>query len=70
MNEMTEIKKNPQELVWEVDKKFKILKGKLKFPIIVMQHRNLFVNYLFPHLKYPLRQQKFQNQVEAMQATL
>jgi hypothetical protein len=33
-----------------------------------MQHRQLFVNSLLPHLKYPLRQQKFQTQVEALQA--
>jgi hypothetical protein len=35
-----------------------------------MQHRHLFINSLFPHLKYPLRKQKFQNQAEALQATL
>jgi hypothetical protein len=56
MNEMIEIKKKPGELVWEVYQKFKILKGKLKYPITDMQHRHLFVNSLFPHLKYPLRQ--------------
>jgi hypothetical protein len=35
-----------------------------------MQHRHLFVNSLLPHLKYPLRQQKFQMQAEALQAAL
>jgi hypothetical protein len=35
-----------------------------------MQHWHLFVNSLLPHLKYPLQQQKFQTQAEAMQATL
>jgi hypothetical protein len=38
MNEMIEIKQNPGELVWEVDQKFKRLKGKLKYPITDMQH--------------------------------
>jgi hypothetical protein len=70
MNEMIEIKHKPRELVWEVDQKFKRLKGKLKYPIIDMKHRNLFVNSLFPHTKYPLRQQKFQSQVEALQVAL
>jgi hypothetical protein len=35
-----------------------------------MQHKNLFVNSLLPHLKYPLRQQKFQTQEEALQEAL
>jgi hypothetical protein len=30
MNEMIEIKQKPGESVWEVDQKFKRLKGKLK----------------------------------------
>jgi hypothetical protein len=34
MNEITEIKEKPGELVWAVDQKFKILKGKLKYLII------------------------------------
>jgi hypothetical protein len=35
-----------------------------------MQHRNMFINSLLPHLKYPLRQQNFQTRVEALQAAL
>jgi hypothetical protein len=70
MNEMIEIKKKPGESVWEVDQKFKRLKGKLKYPITDMQHRHLFVNSLLAHLKYPLRQQKFQTQAEALQEAL
>jgi hypothetical protein len=54
----------------DVDQKFKRLKGKLKYPITNIQHRNLFVNSLFPHLKYPLRKQKFQTQAEALQEAL
>jgi hypothetical protein len=70
MNKMIDIKKKPGELVWEVDHKFKTLKVKLKYPITDMQHRHMFVNSLFPHLKYPLRQQKFQSEVEALHAAL
>jgi hypothetical protein len=70
MNEMIAIKKKLGESVWEVEQKFKRLKGKLKYPITDMQHILLFVNSLLPHLKYPLRQQKFQSQVEALQAAL
>jgi hypothetical protein len=55
MNEMIEIKQKPGESVWEVDQKFKRLKGKLKYPITDMYHRHLFVNSLLAHLKYPLR---------------
>jgi hypothetical protein len=66
MNEMIRIRKKPGESVWEIDQKFKCLKGKLKYVMTDMQHRHLFVNSLLPHLKYPLRQQKFQTQVEAL----
>jgi hypothetical protein len=70
MNEMIEIRKKPGESVWEIDKRFKWLKGKLKYVMTDMQHRHLFVNSLLPHLKYPLRQQKFQTQAKALQASL
>jgi hypothetical protein len=60
MNDMIEIKKKPSELVWDVDHKFKRLKGKLNYPITYMKHINLFFNSLLAHLKYSLRQQKFQ----------
>jgi hypothetical protein len=70
MNEMIEIRQKPGESVWEIDQRFKRLKGKLKYLMTEMQHRHLFVNSLLPHLKYPLRQQKFQTQAEALQAAL
>jgi hypothetical protein len=70
MNEMIEIKQKPGEPIWEIDQRFKWLKGKLKYVMIDMQHRHIFVNSLLPHLKYPLRQQNFQTQVEALHASL
>jgi hypothetical protein len=70
MNEIIDINQKPRELVWEVDQKFKRLKGKLKYPITDIHHRHLFVSSLLAYLKYPLRQKKFQTQVEALQATL
>jgi hypothetical protein len=60
MNEMIEIRQKLGESVWEIDHRFKRLKGKLKYLMTNMQHRHLFINSLLPHLKYPLRQQKFQ----------
>jgi hypothetical protein len=57
MNEMIEIRQKPGESVWEIDQRFKRLKGKLKYLMTDMQHRHLFINSLLPHLKYPLRQQ-------------
>jgi hypothetical protein len=62
MNEMIEIIQKPGDYFWEIDHRFKQLKGKLKYVMNDMQHRHLFVNSLLPHLKYPLRQQKFQTQ--------
>jgi hypothetical protein len=35
-----------------------------------MRHRHIFLNSLLPHLKYPLRKQNFQTQVEALQEAL
>jgi hypothetical protein len=60
MNEMIEIRQKPGESVWEIDKRFKHLKGKMKCFMTDMQHRHLFVNSILPHLKYPLREKKFQ----------
>jgi hypothetical protein len=54
MNEMIEIRQKPGESVWEIDQRFKRLKGKLKYLMTDMKHRHLFVNSLLPHLKYPL----------------
>jgi hypothetical protein len=54
MNEMIKIRKKPSDYVWEIDQRFKHLKGKLKHSITDMKHRQLFVNSLLPHLKYPL----------------
>jgi hypothetical protein len=70
MNEMIEIREKPSESVWEIDQRFKCLKGKMKYVMTDMQHRHLFVNSLSPHLKYLLRQQNFQTQAEDLQTTL
>ena len=67
---MIEIMKKPSDSIWEVDKRFKRLKGKSKYAMNDIQHRHLFVNSLLPHLKYPLRQKKFQTHAEALQTTL
>jgi predicted transcriptional regulator len=54
MNEMIEIRQKLGESIWEIDQRFKRLKGKLKYLMTDMKHRYLFVNSLLPHLKYPL----------------
>jgi uncharacterized protein YaaN involved in tellurite resistance len=46
------------------------MKWKLRYAMTDMQHRHLFVNSLLPHLKYQLKQQKFQSQVEALREAL
>jgi hypothetical protein len=66
MNEMIEMRKKLGESVWEIDQRFKSLKGKLKYAMTDMKHKHLFVNSLLPHLKCTLRQHKFQTQVEAL----
>jgi hypothetical protein len=38
MNEMIEIRQKPGESVWEIDQRFKRLKGKLKYFMTEMQH--------------------------------
>jgi hypothetical protein len=70
MNEMIKIWKKIGESVWDIDHRFKRLKGKLKYVMTDMQHRHLFLNSLLPHLKCPLRQHKFQTQAEAPQESL
>jgi hypothetical protein len=68
MNEIIEIRKKTGESVWEIDQRFKHLK--LKYVMTDMKHRHIFVNSLLPHLKYPLRQQKFQTQAEDLHPSL
>jgi hypothetical protein len=51
MNEMIKIRQKPCESVWEIDHRFKHIKGKLKYVMTDMQHRNLYVTSLLPHLK-------------------
>jgi hypothetical protein len=70
MNEMIEIRQKPGESVWDIDQRFKRLKGKLKYLMTEMQHGHLFLNSLLPHLKYPLRQQKFQMQAGSLREAL
>jgi hypothetical protein len=67
MNEMIEIRQKLGESIWEIDQRFKWLKGKLKYVMTDMQH---LVNSLLPHLKYPLWKQKFQTKVEALQTSI
>jgi hypothetical protein len=55
MNEMIEIRKKPGESVWDIDQRFKCIKGNLKYFMTDVQHRHFFVNSLLPHLEYPLR---------------
>jgi hypothetical protein len=66
MNEMIEIRQKLGESVWEINQRFKRLKGMLKYLMTDMQLKHLFVNSLLPHLKYPLRQQKFLTQAKAL----
>jgi hypothetical protein len=49
INEMILIRKKLGDSVWEIDHRFKCLKGNLKYEIIDMQHRQLFVISLLPH---------------------
>jgi hypothetical protein len=48
MNEVIEIRQKPGEYVWDIDQRFKQLKGKIKYVMIDMQHRHLFVNSFLP----------------------
>jgi hypothetical protein len=53
MNEMIEIRQELGESEWDINQRFKQLKGKLKYLMTYMQHRHMLVNSLLPHLKYP-----------------
>jgi hypothetical protein len=44
MNEMIEIRQKLGESVWDIDQRFKRLKGKLKYIMTETQHRHLFFN--------------------------
>jgi hypothetical protein len=58
ITELKEIKKIVNESVWDYDQRFKILKDRLTFQIPDEQHREWFIAGLFPHICFPLMQQK------------
>ena len=47
MNEMIEIRQKPGDYVWEIDQRFKRLKGKLEYLMTNMQHRHLFSTHYY-----------------------
>jgi hypothetical protein len=44
MNKMIEIRQKIGESVWDIEQRFKQLKGKVKYVMTNMQHRHMFVN--------------------------
>jgi hypothetical protein len=61
-----EIKKFLNESIWDFDQTFNILKDQLAFQIPDEQHREWFIASLFPHIFFPLLQQKITSQSEAI----
>ena len=52
--EMKEIKQIVNELVWDYDQRFNILKDRLTFQIIDEKHREWFIAGLLSHMHFPL----------------
>jgi hypothetical protein len=48
---MIEIRQKPGEFVWEIDQRFKRLKGKLKYLMNEMQHQTLVCQFTTPTIK-------------------
>jgi hypothetical protein len=58
ITELKEIKQKVIEPIWEFDKRFKTLTGRLTFKIPDEQNKEWFITSLLPHIKVPLMQQK------------
>jgi hypothetical protein len=58
MNEMIKIRKKPGDFIWDIDQRFKRMKGKLKYLMNNMKHWHLFVNSLLPTLEITIATKK------------
>jgi len=58
------------ELVWDYDQIFKILKDQFTFQILDEQHREWFIVGLLSHIRCPLTQHKIVSQSEALEISM
>lgn len=56
ITKLKEIKKNPNESMWDFDKIFKTQMDHLTFQIMSQQRKEWFIVTIFPHIRFPLVQ--------------
>jgi hypothetical protein len=59
-----------KELVWDYDQRFKIFKEWSTFQILDENNREWFITSLFPHIHFPLTQEKIVTQLEALKIVM
>lgn len=70
ITKLNEIKKIPNEIVWDFDKKFKTLMDRMTFQIPSEQHKEWFIVALLPHIRLPMVHHKLASPAEALEETI
>jgi len=67
---LKEIKKNPNETVWDFDQRFNTLMDRLTFQIPSQQHKEWFIAAMLPHIRLLMVQQKVATPTEALEVAV
>jgi hypothetical protein len=67
---LKEIKQVQTGSVWDYDQRFKDFIGRLAFQILYQQHKELFIEGLFPHIQFLLIQYKVVSHLEALEIAM
>jgi hypothetical protein len=70
ITKLKEIKHVQIESVWDYDKDFKDVIGRLTFHILDQRHQEWFISGLLPHISRPLIQHKVVSHPEALEITM
>ena len=68
--ELKEIKKFPNEMIWDFDQRFKTLMARVSFQMSDVQHKEWFIIALVPHIKQLLMQQNIVTLSEALETMM
>ena len=70
ITKLKEIKKLPNETIWDFDQWFKTLMARVSFQMSDVQHKEWLIATLVPHIRQPLMQQKIATPSEALETAL
>ena len=70
ITELKEIKKFPNEAIWDFDQRFKTLMDRASFQMSDVQHKEWFIMALISHIGQPLMKKNIVTQSEALETVM